>query len=71
MEMQRPQPYELDSRKRACLLGHTTIGKVSKRYDHSAKAELIRAKLDRWDKGRRSFEDVKMSLMELTLAALG
>jgi hypothetical protein len=58
--------------ERSCLLGHTpTIGKVSKRYDHSAKAELIRAKLDRWDKGRRNFEDMEKSVMALTSAALG
>jgi hypothetical protein len=57
--------------ERACLRGHTpAIGKVSKRYDHFANAEAIRAKLDRGDNERRNFENLKMSLMELTAAAL-
>jgi hypothetical protein len=58
--------------ERACLLGHTPASnKVSKRYDHSAKAELITVKLDRCDKERKNFENLKTSLTELTPAALG
>jgi hypothetical protein len=51
--------------ERACLLGHTpAMSKVPKRYDHSAKAEEITAKLDRWDKERNNFEVLKTSPME-------